>query len=330
MTIGVPRFPMFAGLLADEDVLPQIQSWRAEGRRTALVTLVGVEGGAPRQPGAQMAVADDGRYVGYLSGGCLEQAVALEARDVIASGKNRLVRYGKGSPYFDITLPCGSGLDLYFDQGLDGTHLAAMETHRAARQSFALRTDISSGGSSIEILPPSAPVPVGLRTDGVFQRVYAPPLQLLLLGNGPGLVGIATIAAALGLETKIATSDNATQVSLAQSGLGSILGNAQVPAAIERLDFASGAVLVFHEHEKEHGVLRDLLGTQCFYIGVLGTHAVHRDRLAALAREGVSPVALGRLRAPVGSIPAAKSKATLAVSVLAEMIAEAKALNLVP
>ena len=64
MTIGVPRFPMFAGLLADEDVLPQIQSWLAEGRRTALVTLVGVEGGAPRQPGAQMAVADDGRYAG--------------------------------------------------------------------------------------------------------------------------------------------------------------------------------------------------------------------------------------------------------------------------
>ena len=72
------------GLLADEDVLPQLQRWQAEGQRTALVTLVGVEGGAPRQPGAQMAVAEDGRYAGYLSGGCLEQAVALEAQAVIA------------------------------------------------------------------------------------------------------------------------------------------------------------------------------------------------------------------------------------------------------
>src|ERR1044071_3768023 len=99
MTIEFQRITPGVNLLDEDDVLPMLDAWRRRGLRTALVTLVGVEGGAPRQPGAQMAVAEDGSYAGYLSGGCLEQAVALEARAVIASGVNRLVRYGKGSPY---------------------------------------------------------------------------------------------------------------------------------------------------------------------------------------------------------------------------------------
>ena len=80
--------------MSDEDVLGPMWHWQAAGLRVALVTLVEVEGGAPRQAGAQMAVAEDGRYVGYLSGGCLEEAVVLEAQAAIAQGANRLVRYG--------------------------------------------------------------------------------------------------------------------------------------------------------------------------------------------------------------------------------------------
>jgi xanthine dehydrogenase accessory factor len=329
MTIGIQRFHSSPGLLADEDVLPRMQRWQAEGLRTALVTLVGVEGGAPRQPGAQMAVTEDGRSAGYLSGGCLEQAVALEAQAVIAERRNRLVRYGKGSPYFDIKLPCGSGLDLYFDQALDPGHLASMDALRAARRPFALRTDLSSGASSVDAVPVEAPMTSSRRAGGVFERIYVPALQVLLLGNGPGLVGIAAMAAAIGVEVQIFSEDDSTRVALAQFGLGSPLDEAHLPAAIQRLDFASAAVLVFHEHEKEQGILSALLETGCFYIGVLGNHAVHRDRIKALAARGVSAENLRRLRAPVGSIPGAKSKATLAVGVLAEMITEAKALNLV-
>ena len=48
----------------------------------------------PRQPGAQMALAEDGTYLGYLSGGCLEQSVVLEAQAAIRDGRNRLVRTG--------------------------------------------------------------------------------------------------------------------------------------------------------------------------------------------------------------------------------------------
>src|SRR5665648_520987 len=80
---------------------------------------------------------------------------------------------------------------------------------------------------------------------------------------------------------------------------------------------------------KSFDIMSELLKTNCFYIGALGNHAVHRDRIAALTLQGIDESDLQRIRAPVGCIPAAKSMATLAVGVLAEMMTEAKTLNLV-
>ncbi len=330
MTISFQRFTTTAGLLADEDVLPQMQRWQAQGQRTALVTLVGVEGGAPRQAGAQMAVAEDGRYVGYLSGGCLEQAVALEAQAVIAAGQNRLVRYGKGSPYFDIKLPCGSGLDLYFDQALGAATVDAMIALRAARRPFALRTSLPTGESAVEEIAPEAPIEQSRCEGDKFRRVYVPNLRLLLLGNGPTLAGMASLAAATGIELAIRSPDEATRKELSGAGFRIFLDDAELAPAIDRLDFASAAILFFHDHEQEPASFwARLLGTKCFYIGALGNHAVHRERVAALAAQGFGEEDLARIRAPVGSIGGAKSKATLAIGALAEMMAEAKALNLV-
>lgn len=316
------------GLLADEDVLGRMQQWVEEGQRAVLVTLVGVEGGAPRQPGAQMAVAEDGRFAGYLSGGCLEQAIVLEAQDVIAKGENRLVRYGRGSSYVDIRLPCGSGLDVYFDQAITVQHLATIALHRARRTPVLLRTDLSSGLSTVVRADMGMALESSRRAGDVFERLYPPAVRLLLLGAGPALVGVASLAASLGLELHVLTADDVSAAALKALGLP-VLDEARLFEAIRWLDFASAAVLVFHEHDREPDILAEILCTDCFYIGVLGNHAVHRARLAALAARGVKEIDCRRIRAPVGAIPGAKSKATLAVGVLTELLAEAKARNLV-
>jgi xanthine/CO dehydrogenase XdhC/CoxF family maturation factor len=85
--------------------------------------------------GAQMAVSETGEYVGYLSGGCLERSVTTEALTAISEGRNRLVSYGKGSPYLDLQLPCGSTLDIYIDQSL-GTPLVSRLLGMRSRRSL--------------------------------------------------------------------------------------------------------------------------------------------------------------------------------------------------
>lgn len=317
------------GLLADENAVGHLHRWAAQGRRTALVTLVGVTGGAPRQPGAQMAVAEDGQFAGYLSGGCLEQAIVLEALDVIAKGENRLVRYGQGSPYLDIRLPCGSGLDVYFDQGLTSQHRAALAFHQTRRAPMLLRTDLVTGASTVSFACARAGLDANRRVGDLFERYYPPALQVLLAGSGPTLAGLAALSAAIGLSLLIAPTDEATRAQLIRDGLGAGLVEDGLAGAVSRLDFASAAIVVMHDHAHEPELIKTLLATDCFYIGALGNPAVHRARVAALAELGVGAAECDRLRAPMGAIPGAKSKATLAIGVLMEMMADAKARHLV-
>lgn len=333
MTLPFQKFLSQSGLLSHEDVIASLQNWQAEGKRTVLVTLIGVDGGAPRQAGAQMAVADDGSYAGYLSGGCLEQAVVLEALAVLQSGQNAIVRYGKGSPYFDVKLPCGSGLDLYFDQNVSPDCVADILARRARRQPCVFRTELSTGVSTVADTDTTGVVEQSVRQNDVFHRVYPIGLRLVLLGNGPGLTGLAVLAAATGIDLQISTIDDATRAELEASGLAHALAHSLAGEAnsenLVQLDSATAAVLFFHAHDQEPDLLAAILKSRSFYIGAIGNHAVHRDRLAILAARGFSAGDLERIRAPVGSIAGAKSKATLAIGVLAELMGQAKALNLV-
>ncbi|MDO5492215.1 MAG: xanthine dehydrogenase accessory protein XdhC [Nesterenkonia sp.] len=58
---------------------------RAEGRPAVLVTLAEVRGHAPRQAGAKMLVTRDGTW-DSIGGGNLEEAAAVRARGMLASG----------------------------------------------------------------------------------------------------------------------------------------------------------------------------------------------------------------------------------------------------
>jgi xanthine dehydrogenase accessory factor len=292
------------------------------------VTLVGIEGGSPRGIGAQMAVCEDGTYAGYLSGGCLEQAIALEAQALLAKGENRLVRYGRGSPYFDIKLPCGSGLDVYFDCGLAPETIAAMARLRRARTPFALVSDLGHGRTRIET---GVAWQRGSFRDGNnFMRAYVPVPRMVLFGAGPSVPALYRIAQAAGLDVQAWGGDEPTRSALDAQGLAHAVTPAAPDAFLEGLDAFSAVVLAFHEHAQEPAILERVLNSPAFYIGVLGNHAVHRARLAQLEAAGHSKDVLARIRAPIGIIPQAKSQATLALGILTEILIEAKARNLVP
>ena len=93
------------------DALRLIDRGAAAGMDGVLITLVAIAGSASRAVGTQMAVLADGRHVGSFSGGCIESAIIAEALEVLAQGQPRTVRYGAGSPYIDVRLPCGGEED---------------------------------------------------------------------------------------------------------------------------------------------------------------------------------------------------------------------------
>jgi xanthine/CO dehydrogenase XdhC/CoxF family maturation factor len=92
-------------------------------------------------------------------------------------------------------------------------------------------------------------------------------------------------------------------------------------------DSWTAAVLTFHDHDWEPALLKGLLATPCFYIGAIGSHVVHARRLESLAAMSLADRDLARIRGSIGLVPGAKSCASLAVGVVAEIMAEAKARN---
>ncbi|TIC79344.1 XdhC/CoxI family protein [Nocardioides sp. GY 10127] len=95
------------------EVLPALRAWWDEGATVGLATVVHTFRSAPRPPGASMLVGPDGSVVGSVSGGCVEGAVYEAAREVVATGRGRVERYGvSDDDAFAVGLTCGGVLDV--------------------------------------------------------------------------------------------------------------------------------------------------------------------------------------------------------------------------
>ncbi|MBP7594565.1 MAG: XdhC family protein [Candidatus Microthrix subdominans] len=98
------------------ELLGDLAQWRDHGVPAALARVVDVEGSGPRQPGAAMAVAADGRVIGSVSGGCVESAVVAEALDIIDTGERRIVSFGySDNDAFAVGLTCGGTIHLFIE-----------------------------------------------------------------------------------------------------------------------------------------------------------------------------------------------------------------------
>lgn len=73
----------------------------------ALITSLAIEGRAAREASSLAIVEHKGAMMGYLSNGCIDRDIQHHALAALASRKKKLVRYGDGSPYVDLKLPCG-------------------------------------------------------------------------------------------------------------------------------------------------------------------------------------------------------------------------------
>jgi xanthine dehydrogenase accessory factor len=155
-------------------------------------------------------------------------------------------------------------------------------------------------------------------------RGYAPRLRLVIAGAGPAVVLLAQLAHAMDIEVRILTPEAAIAGEARFRGFAAqelVAGKAPDDLG---LDAWTAAVLLFHDHAWELPFLQIFLGSPCFYLGAVGSRKTHEARQAALAGIGASPAASARLRGPAGLIPKAKQPRELAVSILAEIVLEAK------
>ena len=97
------------------DLLDELDAWKAHGKKIAIARVVDIEGSGPRDPGAAMAVNEDGDVIGSVSGGCVEGAVVAEALAMLnRDATPRLVTFGySDDEAFAVGLTCGGIIHLF-------------------------------------------------------------------------------------------------------------------------------------------------------------------------------------------------------------------------
>lgn len=76
-----------------QSIITAYEKSKSQNQKTALATVVKVDGSAYRRPGARMLVTEDGELTGAISGGCLEGDALRKAQAVIFQQKSMLVTY---------------------------------------------------------------------------------------------------------------------------------------------------------------------------------------------------------------------------------------------
>ena len=104
--------------MSDTDqILNKAAEWYRAGRGVALATVVVTWGSSPRPVGSKLAVDDEGRFVGSVSGGCVEGAVVETALETIRTGTPKLLDFGvTDEQAWDVGLACGGKVQIFVER----------------------------------------------------------------------------------------------------------------------------------------------------------------------------------------------------------------------
>ena len=281
----------------------------------ALVVVTETEGGGTRAPGALMAVTRSGKTAGYVSNGCVDAAVVLNAQQAIARNEATQIRYGKDSPFLDIKLPCGGRLDLLIIPNPDSKIISEAAKNLNQRRPISLRFSVAGTVDLTEGTHAQTE-----RHEDNFIAQYVPKLKLRVVGRGTEPLALVRLALASDMEVWLQSPDDALVAHAAAIGakadliqLGQNLNAGDDPW--------TGCVLMFHDHDWETDILAEALKSDAFYIGAVGSQKTHDIRSKTLRARGVSELDIQRIKAPIGLIPSTRDASMLAISTLADVAA---------
>jgi xanthine dehydrogenase accessory factor len=306
---------------ADREVLETAVDWLDAGHVVYLVTVARTWGSSPRPPGSLLAVrADDARFVGSVSGGCVEDDLSARlAAQGASQALPRIERYGvTPEQNHRFGLPCGGRLDLLVEQLTSAEPLRAILRAMDARRLTARRVCLATGEVSLHAPESDA----AFHFDGQnLVKVFGPAWRLVLIGAGQLSRFVAQMAQALDYE--VIVCDPREEYAAIWQVADAVLDTRSPDDAVCALahDARSAVVALTHEPKLDDLALMEALVSPAFYVGALGSHANNAKRRLRLADLALPQEAIARLHGPVGLPIGSRAPAEIAVAILAELTA---------
>jgi len=303
----------------DLEVLQRARQWLADGHAVMLVTVVRTWGSSPRPPGALLAMRADGRAVGSVSGGCIEDDLMDRLRKEGMPAAPREVSYGVGAEEARrFGLPCGGTMVLVLeplhDAGALDPLLMAIEAGELVERELTLAT----GGARLIKGHPEQ----GLRFDGkTLVSVFGPRYRLLLIGAGQLSAVLARMAMALDFAVTIC--DPRAEWADEWHVPGTTLSRDMPDDLVMHMrpDARMAVIALTHDPKLDDLALMEALRTEAFYVAALGSRRNNAARRERLREFDLSEAQVASLRGPAGLFIDSRTPAEIAVSIAAELVA---------
>lgn len=274
------------------------------GRRAAMVTVVGTKGSAPRHVGSSMLLLEDGGIRGTVGGGAGEAEALVAAKRCLEGAPSSIVEVDK------------LGSDVAGPEGICGGVSSMLVEAVDAFSPLGSAALAVSRGQAAELLH-------RLPGGGEFYDRVAEEERLLIFGGGH--VGLALARLARDLDFSVIVCDERAEFAEPRrfpEGVTSRCGSYEELIAGLEVGAADWAVVMTPSHDKDLVCVRLLLDAAPRYLGFIGSARKTRLILEALKAEGNKPALVEAIRAPIGIAIGAETPAEIAVSILAELVAE--------
>ncbi|TWI64533.1 xanthine dehydrogenase accessory factor [Pseudoduganella lurida] len=305
----------------DLEVLKTSAAWIAAGHRCELVTVIKTWGSSPRPIGATLAICDDGRVVGSVSGGCIEDdLIDRVRREGITRALPDIVSYGiTADEAHRFGLPCGGTIELAIEPLDERSRIAELlqrlEQHQLVERHLDLRT------GAVELGKATSANVLTLADDTLVTQ-HGPRWRLLIIGAGQLSRFVAQIATAMDYHVTVCDPREEYRAGWTLPDVALVHAMPDDLVADMQLDQRSAVVALTHDPKLDDLALMEALKSEAFYVGAIGSRVNNAKRRARLAEHfDLSPAQLDRLHGPIGLYIGSKTPSEIAISILAEMTA---------
>ena len=313
----------------DKEVLGQILSWLTAGESCWLATVVQTWGSSPRPVGSLLACNADGKIVGSLSGGCVEEDLLekLTNGELAADGA-QFFQYGITAEDTEkFGLPCGGHLYIVVEPQVPTdeaiAHFTALNEALDQRQCARRIVDLAQQTTSVAAVAHHEPLQ-WQSEEQILTHTYGPRFQLFIIGAGMVSKYLAEMAQLLDYEVTVCDPREELLADFGVAGVSTIADMPDDAVRAHAKDPATAIVALTHDPRIDDMGLMEALTTDAFYIGAMGstrTSASRRERLLAL---DVSAEDIDKLHAPIGLPIGSKTPPEIAVAIIAEITAVRK------
>jgi xanthine dehydrogenase accessory factor len=336
------------------DIVTAFDVAHKQGKKTALATVVLVEGSAYRRAGARMLITEDGRLTGAISGGCLEGDALRKARLVILQQEPMLVTYDTtddDDAKLGVGLGCNGIIHILIEPISDHptNPINLLKTILTNRRHAVLVTLFSvddrkapQPGTCL-CLTESGPITNTLKNDAAnilktqrsathiytdkvaytaFVEHVKPVISMVIIGAGNDAIPLTQIASVLGWDiTVIDGRNNYALPERFPAAKKVIVAKPEQVLPHLELNEWTAFVLMTHNYNYELALLKELLPLQLPYIGILGPKKKLERMLAELEDTGtqITEENLNTIYGPVGLDIGSEGSEEIALSIVAEI-----------